>query len=107
MSDTVVINATPTIPALTCSGSTTYNPSYTYEWFVASATISGGQGSKWVDSIDVTQNGSTFYNYDGQWIDSTSAWLSIYNPGSYVVKFNVKDSYGHTGSCSTTQVVYY
>lgn len=105
LSDSVTI--TPVSTALSCSGYTFYNPSYRFEWFKASAVISGGSGLKWVDTITITKDGSTYNNFDGQWIDSNSAWLAIYNAGTYVIKFNLKDTSGNTGSCTTTQVVWY
>ncbi len=106
MSDSVVVNATQS-PALTCSGVTNFNPSYTWEWFKATATISGGQGLKWVETISITKNGNSFNAYSGEWIDSNSAWLNIYTAGTYLVRFNLKDTNGNTGSCTTTHVVWY
>ncbi len=105
MTDSVVMNAVQT-PALTCTGYTVYNPSYRYEWFQAYATISGGTGVKYVDTIEITKNGNTFNAWDGQWINATSAWLNIFDNGTYQVKFLLKDTNGGMGSCSTSHIVW-
>ncbi len=105
LSDTVEIAANPVAP-LTCSGSTSLNPSYQYEWFFASAAISGGQGAKWVETLELKRNGSLFTTYDGYWVDADTAGLKIPFSGTYEVKFNLKDAYGHTGSCTTTHFVW-
>ena len=104
LSDTVTIS-TPS-SSLSCSGYTYYNPSYTYEWFTATATISGGQGLKWVDTITITKNGNSYSSFEGQWIDTNTAWLQIYTAGTYVIKYNLKDANGNTGSCSSTHIVW-
>jgi hypothetical protein len=105
MSDTVEISPTPVQP-LSCSGFTSLNPSYAYEYFTANATITGGQGSKWVESLTLTKNGTTVSNFDGSWIDALSARIRIFSSGSYLIRYNIKDAYGNTGSCTTTQVVW-
>ena len=105
LSDTVNISARIT-PLLTCTGYTDYNPSFTYDEFSAWAILSGGSGNKWVDTITLTRNGTPFYGYQGAWLDATSAQLEIERAGSYLIKFNLKDSAGNTGSCTTTQVVW-
>ncbi len=105
MSDMVEITP-PVAPALTCVGHTSVNPSYRYEWFSAWANISGGQGVKWVDTITVKQYGSPV-SYDGYWVDSNTARLKLFYGGSYELKFFLKDSNGNTGSCTTTQSVWF
>ncbi len=106
MSDSVTISPITT-PALTCTGYTSINPSYRFQWFNAYAVLSGGVGLKWVDTISITKNGINYYNYNGVWLDATSARLEIENSGTYLINFNLRDSNGNTGSCSTTQIVWY
>lgn len=107
MTDVVQISP-PVVPALTCTAFTSPNPSYTYQALTAWASISGGSGSqKWVESIDVTLNGASTSLYSGYWTGATSASLTFYYQGSYGVKMNIRDSAGNTGSCSTTQSVWY
>lgn len=106
MSDTIEI--TPAvIPPLTCSAYTSSNPTFTYQYFTAFAAITGGQGSRGVESLTVTQNsGSQSSVYEGNWVDSTSVRIRILYPGTYQIKLTVKDNYGHSGSCTTAQIVW-
>ncbi len=106
LSDTVEISATPIAP-LTCNGFTSINPSNTFQYFRAFAVIFGGQGSKWVESLTVTQNGNTVTSYDGSWTDALSAQIRFHNAGSYQIRYNIRDQTGATGSCSTSQVVWF
>jgi hypothetical protein len=106
LSGTVEISATPVV-ALTCNGFTSINPSTTYQYFRAFAVIFGGQGSKWVESLTVTQNGVAITSYDGSWTDATSAQIRFFNSGSYQIRYNIRDEKGATGSCSTSQVVWF
>lgn len=105
LSDTIEISA-PVVPTLTCNAYTSVNPAYTYQYFTTWAAISGGQGTRWVDSLTVMQNSTPVSTYTGSWQNSTSAQLMMYYAGSYQIQLNVKDSYGNTGSCTTTQVIW-
>lgn len=88
---------------LTCTGYTSVNPSYRNEWFYAWANITGPQGG-WVDEIAVTKDGVAAA-HDGYWYNNNTAVLKLFNQGSYQLKFKIKDWYGRTGECTTTQVV--
>jgi hypothetical protein len=92
---------------LSCSGTTSPNPSYTFQYFKAAATITGGVGATFVKDLTiVAQNFPYNTANDGYWIDATSARLYFYYSGSYLIRFNIRDLAGNTGSCSTTQVVW-
>ncbi|MBY0371160.1 hypothetical protein K2X33_10770, partial [bacterium] len=104
------VEISPTVnPALSCTAYTSPNPSYTQQWILAWASISGGSPSatKWVESIDVTYGGSPTSSYSGYWYGATSAYLKFYYSGSYGIKLNIRDTAGNTGSCSTTQSIWY
>jgi hypothetical protein len=107
MSTTVEISQATAGGTLSCTGYTSINPSYTYQYFKAWAVISGAVGSSYVQDLTITAQSFPYSNAnDGYWLDATSARLYFYNPGSYLIKFNIRDSGGNTGSCTTTQVVW-
>ncbi len=107
MSTTIEISQGSTGGTLSCTGYTSINPSYTYQYFKAWAVISGAVGTSWVKDLTITaQNFPYSTANDGYWLDATSARLYFYYSGSYLIKFNIKDSAGNTGSCTTTQVVW-
>ena len=103
LTDSIYINPAPV--SLSCSAVTSPNPSVRGQFFLARANVPSGAGVGTVRlvKIETSWYANTSYSY---YNDATSAYLAIYNSGSFPIVLTVRDEAGNTAQCSTTQVVY-
>ncbi len=92
---------------LSCTGYTSINPSNPHEYFYAWATITGGTGSTKVNTLTITPVNAWENSANaGYWVNANTAYMTFFYTGSFRIRFNISDSAGNTGSCTTTQVVW-